>query len=419
MSIARVSYDTLYQDSWITSKLMYNEPEVSFKTKLLVEVCDINSSDRRFSYEDFEKTDFELIELTSINKDNNMITKTKELTKENYTSKASLKAYKNDLIYPLIQVSKSSRLLPSFVGLEVAALSSNFAVIVPKEDSYYLLWALEQDYVIDQIKANYTGALISRISISSLKEIKIPWLNEEERKEKSKLMKQRFEKLVEESSKLPLDTKVNKLLEKYYNLKTYDQTSEVKSVSYNKLYNDRWDTEVLLDDEIVIFNGVDMSKVKKLKDVCASIEIGINVSKFRESATENLIIKSINIEPFIMKGKLKQVEFNEKMADKKGDFSVREGDILTTIKGRVGITAIVTEGYEGYKYDDFLVRIRVDEKCVNPYYLVAYMNSLFSKKLLSKYIKNTTMKYITLSDLVELQIYIPNLQEQERFLKEL
>jgi restriction endonuclease S subunit len=77
---------------------------------------------------------------------------------------------------------------------------------------------------------------------------------------------------------------------------------------------------------------------------------------------------------------------------------LREGDLLVTIKGRIGNAGIVEDLPGAVNVNQDIARIRLREG-VPPYYILAFMNSLVGKGLVQKYCTGQINPFLSLANL--------------------
>ena len=93
---------------------------------------------------------------------------------------------------------------------------------------------------------------------------------------------------------------------------------------------------------------------------------------------------------------------------------LKTGDILLSIRGSIGKTALVTENFEGAVPSSQLVVIRPREHIVDRKYLFRVLSSKIVQKQLDYLKVGHVISYLTMLGLRRLLIPLPSLQEQVR-----
>jgi type I restriction enzyme S subunit len=100
-------------------------------------------------------------------------------------------------------------------------------------------------------------------------------------------------------------------------------------------------------------------------------------------------------------------------------FEVKENDLLFTrsslVKDGIGQINLVPPLKETTTFECHIIRARVDEKIVNPVYLLGLYRSSFGKKEIQKRSKTSTMTTIGQDDLSDLPCPIPPIEQQSNF----
>lgn len=96
---------------------------------------------------------------------------------------------------------------------------------------------------------------------------------------------------------------------------------------------------------------------------------------------------------------------------------VRKGDVLLTIVGSIGNTAIVPEGLEGANITQQTARLSFDEHDANFFYSI--MSSEIGKKEIYRYAKSGVQPSLNLADIAKFKIPVPPFPEQQKIAKTL
>lgn len=97
-----------------------------------------------------------------------------------------------------------------------------------------------------------------------------------------------------------------------------------------------------------------------------------------------------------------------------GKVRLKTGDILLSIRGSIGKTALVTEKFEGTVPSSQLVVVRSRKHVVNRKYLFRALSSKIVQKQLDYLKVGQVISYVTMLQLRRLLIPFPSLQEQVR-----
>ncbi|TDO86474.1 restriction endonuclease S subunit [Halanaerobium saccharolyticum] len=384
-----IKYNNLETDNWLFTKYLLEPQTPDYPTKKLKEKVDINLSSRRITDEDLESEETkQVVHLKSIDNKGKIISTSNERV-EDLSSKVRLKAYKGDILMPLIQGDYT----PALVEADDFLVSDNFAVISSDYDTHYILWALKTDYFKQQISANTRGKVIRRLPIRALKEFEIPWFSDEKRQQISKDTKESFQsKSVEELSK-ENQTLINEVLGSYFENELSLKHDSEKVRNY-----------------LALENGTQIVPLKEI----AEIQNGVNLSRYKGGELKSRIIKSKNLKVLAFIDEFDEVKLIEDKIR-----TVVKGDILIRRKGDIGPAAIIDKSLSDLTFDDKLTRIRVSSEEILAEYLAIYLNSYFAKEIMNEAAVNKTMKYIKLADLSKLPVVIPTKEKQKEIVKKL
>jgi len=150
-----------------------------------------------------------------------------------------------------------------------------------------------------------------------------------------------------------------------------------------------------LDPEFYSPQSVVIKKTKKLSDI-ADITLGTTPGKINTGSTP--FYKVENIEKWTTPTAKKHISISSLPAK----FIAKKGDILLTIKGRIGDATLIEE--KGFFNQDIA---RINSQKVSPQLLLALLNSEFVQNQIKKVSTNQMHPYIRISDLRK--IHIPQL----------
>lgn len=415
MLVSRVKYEKLKELNFTPKSLMYVEPEINCEVKDINEVAEINPLIRKFDIKNYEGDFVEYVELSSVDRETGQIVQMKTVPRDKLSTRARFITKKGDILIPLIQVDK---FVPTLIEKDNTIVSDNYAVIVPKCENEYIYSVFWNEYVVSQIKGKYQGAAMSRLNVSGLKTVRIPWPSENERILNVKGNEERLGKLLNIKNKKNLDIdKVNKVFKDIFKVDINNNTS-YKKINYPMLSNETWIASSFLVEELKLPKNEEFS-LMSLEEVCEDITLGINTSKYKGGEVYIPMIKPVNISDYIINGPFKEDEIDLNKALDKADYKVKENDILVRIRGNVGMAALVEKKYEGIVYNDFQLRLRADTSKIDVKYLWCFLNSYIGQKQIADYAKGGTMSYINQKDIQKIKIIVPSIDRQREILNKI
>lgn len=169
----------------------------------------------------------------------------------------------------------------------------------------------------------------------------------------------------------------------------------------------RWDVSFHVLSELAL-----PRKAKRLEQL-AQLKRGISVpsSKYLDySAKDGLLYIRISD---ISDGQIFS-EAAKRVPPIFGKVRLRTGDILLSIRGSIGKTALVSEEFEGTVPSSQLVVVRPRKHVVNYKYLFRVLSSKIVQKQLDYLKVGQVISYVTMLGLRHLLIPFPSLQEQVR-----
>ena len=357
--------------------------------------------------------DMKLIEAKSIDKNTGMIINPLSIKNiKDLPKRARLIAKPGDIIFPTIQSKKIS---PIFIKNSTYIVSDYFAVLVPKynrmTDPYYIYWALEDDYVKKQVRSYYQGSYGKKINIEEFKKINIKWLEESERKKKSKEVKSYLSSLEEKSSELSLKDTIDRIFEDTFEI-DYNVLKNENSEIYSKKalrQQNTWNIKQLLTSNL---KSKTSHQVKKLKEIALDITMGLQYRNL-DKIDKKSLIKGKNIE--VMKLKLKDKNKNPDHEINK--HQLQNNDIMLRVKGKIGPCTLVTRKESGMHFYNDIARIKADKNIVMPQYLALFLNSFFGDYYLNKYSKNKSMTYLNIKSLKKIPVIVPGIIDQFKIIE--
>ena len=90
-------------------------------------------------------------------------------------------------------------------------------------------------------------------------------------------------------------------------------------------------------------------------------------------------------------------------------------ELLITVRGTTGITALTDERFAGMNVTRGIAVIRYDRNIINPVFLKAYLNSDESQRYIQEHTRGATLQQINLLDLRVQMIHVPPMTLQNQF----
>ena len=283
----------------------------------------------------------------------------------------------------------SSRAPIGYVAIAENALCTNqgFKSIIPGNDidSEFLYYQLK--YLKKEIQEKGSGTTFKEISAKTLGEVfvTVPPLDEQSR------IVARIEELFSELDKA-VDT-----------LKTTKEQLEVYRQAVLK----------------EIFDSVSTTSVH-IKDVCLDIKVGIVIKPTQYYVSENGVPAFRNAN--VRRGYINDTDWV--MISKEGHkqncrSEVHTNDVLISRSGaNLGMASVVPARYNGYNAIDVVIAVP-DMSKVIPEFLAQYTNSPMGRAIVKKNERGAAQGHLNVSAYANLPIGVPDLQEQEKLVKQI
>ena len=283
----------------------------------------------------------------------------------------------------------SSRAPIGYVAIAENPICTNqgFKSIVPNDDidSEFLYYQLQ--YLRKKIQEKGSGTTFKEISGKVLGEtdIVVPSLEEQSR------IVARIEELFSE-----LDKAVDTLKTTKEQLAVYRQA-------------------VLKE----IFDSVSTTSVH-IKDVCLDIKVGIVIKPTQYYVSENGVPAFRNAN--VRRGYINDTDWV--MISKEGHqqncrSEVHTNDVLISRSGaNLGMASVVPARYNGYNAIDVVIAVP-DISKVSPEFLAQYTNSPMGRAIVKKNERGAAQGHLNVSAYANLPIGVPDLQEQEKLVKQI
>ena len=89
-------------------------------------------------------------------------------------------------------------------------------------------------------------------------------------------------------------------------------------------------------------------------------------------------------------------------------------ELLITVRGTTGITALTDSRFRGMNVTRGIAVIRYDRNKIDPVYLNAYLNTQESQRYIQEHTRGATLQQINLSDLRIQEIMLPPMDQQRQ-----
>ena len=182
--------------------------------------------------------------------------------------------------------------------------------------------------------------------------------------------------------------------------------TEIFTVKASKL-GERWDVSFNKPFELVLPQK--KNRLEKLANLTRGISVPSKEYLDYSSKVGLLYIRISDISNGRIIG-----ETAKRISPILGKVRLKTGDILLSIRGSIGKTALVTENFEGAVPSSQLVVVRPIEHIVDRKYLFRVLSSIIVKKQLDHIQVGQVISYVTMRELRRLLIPLPPLQEQLR-----
>lgn len=128
-------------------------------------------------------------------------------------------------------------------------------------------------------------------------------------------------------------------------------------------------------------------------------------------------VENISSDCILNTSNLKRVILSKEEVEK---YQVQQYDVLVTRsshlgKRGVGIMNVVNDLDEDITFESHIIKLKLDLKIINPFYLCAYFNTNYGRELIEKKATQATMSTINQSNLLEIPIHLPPIELQNHF----
>lgn len=200
-----------------------------------------------------------------------------------------------------------------------------------------------------------------------------------------------------------------------------DKAEEIRTKK--KLANKKLD-EFLKSTFIDMFgdpmsNNINIKK-EKLGKYLVYVQNGISRRRKIPQNIGNLVFRIKEIrENYIDYSDINRIPLNEKEKDK---YKINNNELLfirvNGNKDYVGRNAVFRGYIEDAYFNDHIMRVKIEERYMNPIYLSRFLNMSFGKEEIRKYIKTSAGQYtINQQGLSSVELTIPPIEQQNQFAK--
>lgn len=200
-----------------------------------------------------------------------------------------------------------------------------------------------------------------------------------------------------------------------------DKAEEIRTKK--KLANEKLD-EFLKSTFIDMFgdpmsNNINIKK-EKLGKYLVYVQNGISRRRKIPQNIGNLVFRIKEIrENYIDYSDINRIPLNEKEKDK---YKINNNELLfirvNGNKDYVGRNAVFRGYIEDAYFNDHIMRVKIEERYMNPIYLSRFLNMSFGKEEIRKYIKTSAGQYtINQQGLSSVELTIPPIEQQNQFAK--
>ncbi len=179
-------------------------------------------------------------------------------------------------------------------------------------------------------------------------------------------------------------------------------------------YGYRFDAEFYKKEDIVLNNRIISCPHNKLADLTTKIDVGYvgsMVCEYTNEKTAPILLQTKNIaEFFVNAADMKRI--NPTFHNSLQKSLVRFENILIARSGSFGNASIYLER-EVVNSADIII-VEADKNRINPYYLVAYLNSRLGRRQLYRFASGGLQGHINLTILEQLHVVLPSVRFQEK-----
>lgn len=340
------------------------------------------------------------------------------LKKTEVPSRARKKVHKGDIILSTTRPNRNAVALIQENDDELVA-STGFAVIKSKEviDNYYLFSVLKSNNTIEQLVRRTSGGLYPAINQNDVLQIHIPVPSPEIQKyigdkvRKAEVVRDKTRKL-----KKRVDSLLNDEILRF----TPDVSPSEKPrwVLNNELLTGRLEAEYYRQEYLTAESIIRCQPNSFLSEIIDEIQDGpggwsISTNDYIECGIP--IVRGVNIGEdgeFINEG---FVYISDRKNKELKKTQVTPGQVLLTVRGTVGRATVMPDSIPMANLNAAVVRIKVKEKIIDPYYLAGFFNSKIGRLQTSRISNGAVQQNMNLSECKSNLIPIPPMDLQKKY----
>ncbi len=278
-------------------------------------------------------------------------------------------------------------------------------------DSFYIATFINTQYGRSQLFRYSTGVAQPNIRLEDTGEILVPIPDYDIQKYIGDKVR-KAEELREEAKRLKKEAET--FLYEMIQLKPLNDFDKdmFSFVNSNYIDSERLDSEYYKTKYITLEKLLKSKKVTSFKDIIIESKYGASVPADYTMVGipfirgNNLTDNEINIDDIVY--------LNKKLKDEVKDHHVNTGDILITRSGTVGISAVVDEKCDGFSFGSFMIKLRIDMRIWNPYYIAAFLNSFWGKWQIERLQNGAVQQNINLQEIGRIIIPIISKENQDK-----
>jgi type I restriction enzyme S subunit len=277
-------------------------------------------------------------------------------------------------------------------------------------DPYYVMSYLNSNFGTKITNSYSSGSTRGRILISNIKKIFTPIPSPEIQKYIGNKVR-KAEELREEAKRLKKEAE--DLLYEVIELKPSQELGRdmFTFVKGNYIDSERLDSEYYKTEYIALEKLLKTKRVICLKDILIENKYGASVEADYAKVGipfirgNNLTDNEINMDDIVC--------LNKKLKDEVKNHIVNTGDILITRSGTVGISAVVDEKCDGFSFGSFMIKLGIDTRLWNPYYIAAFLNSYWGKWQIARLQNGAVQQNINMQEIGRIMISIVTKENQD------
>ena len=342
-----------------------------------------------------------------------------EVLGQNAPSRAQRMVKEGDVIISTVRPNRNA---VSLINEEQNGFvcSTGFTVLKAKEIApEYLFAYLKTKYSIKQLERKTTASMYPAVNEDDILKSLFFKADDESQKKIQKLIIE-FTKCLQESKLLY--SQAEQILLEELGLEDLDLKDDLFCTTTLKEVkdNNRMDTYFFMPKFDIGLSKLKMEyKLKSVLELSRDVTTGQYCNEYIDRKSGIPYIRGTDISnATINEDNLVYVDNPKNNGSKK----VKEGDVVTTRVGTIGLVARIPRELEGCIISDNLIRIRLPKKSeISSYYLTMYLNSPFGKDLMISYSRGSVQQRLNQETLKEIPIPIVSNSLQvkiERFLVE-